>query len=762
MFGMLNMGVVITMRDMLSGPAMKVVKAVKDIDRVSNFGDRLMRSGAQMTAVGALFSGIATNMKSRAFDLARPLYELEDSLAIVRAATPGTFGSIDADIAAVTRRAEAWEQAHKQNAVSYVQANYRMISSGLDMKAAIAGTDAALALATATMGDATTASNLLATLYNNLGDKLAPVAGEMMHIADVVTKTQLAFQLADLGQLNEGLKYAAPAAIAARMELAETSATIGLLNSKGLQGGQAGTAFGAVLRNLNKASKDLRFEIARTSDGGVDLTGTLTNLQQKFAGKLDLPKTQMAMQTAFGDEGMRAVTLLLAGIGEMQGKVNDVRGAVGITARTQRQMEQTGSTAWQKLGNQVDAMKRKVAESLTPAISTLIPKIASLAQWVGEFAKNNVGILTMAGYMTLVAFAVLSILAPIAIVGGTIVQVVGGAIKVYALLATAIKWVTLANWAFTASMLANPITWIVLGIVALCAILVALVVYWDDVAAAAGRAWEWVKDAWGSAVTWVKGLWSRIVAAFQEGLAWLRQNLVKGLAIVAIIFLGPVAWAAVAVALIIRNWSTISAFFGRLWAGVKTVFFAAIAGIWSVLRALPGQVWSALVAAVSFVVSLPEQFFKAGAALFGALWDGMKSVASSIVGFVIDVLREIRSYLPFSDAEIGPLSNLTASGKAFGTTWAQGIRDGMPDVQAAVEDVGKTAGAGLGVANLSVATASGAPAPGTPARGGTVDAAPRSVTVNIHSMTVQAKDMAEGDAFVKHLQGLAMEVAVAG
>lgn len=74
--------------------------------------------------------------------------------------------------------------------------------------------------------------------------------------------------------------------------------------------------------------------------------------------------------------------------------------------------------------------------------------------------------------------------------------------------------VTVAQWAFNASLWASPITWIVLGIIALIAIIVLLVKNWDKVKAAGAKAWSWIKDKASDAWEWMKKLPGKIADAF--------------------------------------------------------------------------------------------------------------------------------------------------------------------------------------------------------------------------------------------------------
>ena len=69
-------------------------------------------------------------------------------------------------------------------------------------------------------------------------------------------------------------------------------------------------------------------------------------------------------------------------------------------------------------------------------------------------------------------------------------------------------------------------------------------------------------------------------------------------------------------------------------------------------------------------------WFSHGQALVTAVGDGIRSAAISMWNALVDSLLGLRKLLPFSDAEAGPLSDLTASGMAIPYTIAEGIRLG--------------------------------------------------------------------------------------
>ena len=99
------------------------------------------------------------------------------------------------------------------------------------------------------------------------------------------------------------------------------------------------------------------------------------------------------------------------------------------------------------------------------------------------------------------------------------------------------------------------------------------------------------------------------------------------------------------------------------------------------------QHWDEIVAIISttfrrvfdFLMNLDKEFKKAGWNLMVALAKGILSGASKAVDAVKGALGTVRSYLPFSDAKVGPLSDLTASGAALMTTFDKGIASSTAD-----------------------------------------------------------------------------------
>ncbi len=244
-------------------------------------------------------------------------------------------------------------------------------------------------------------------------------------------------------------------------------------------------------------------------------------------------------------------------------------------------------------------------------------------------------------------------------------------------LGSGIAGIAAGFWSVTAAVLANPITWVVGGIIAAG---IVLYKYWKPIKAFflgffgatssaikpvvnfVGAIAELTGVAWvfrviGSGIEWVWGLLSDIGGLFgglfdqadegnaEEIGANLGNSLVEGVKN-AFLYFTPVGWM--------------------------------YQGVTAAQEYLAGIDWS-----------------QAGQAAVGTLVSGLKSMALAPVNAVSNILGKVRQYLPFSDAKVGPLSTLTASGAAFATTFSGGMAKGQDKVEGQASSLAGAAGKGL-------------------------------------------------------------------
>ncbi|THV26011.1 phage tail protein [Glycomyces paridis] len=159
-----------------------------------------------------------------------------------------------------------------------------------------------------------------------------------------------------------------------------------------------------------------------------------------------------------------------------------------------------------------------VADNIGEALSRI--DVGTVASALGEFLE--VASLILIPLAELLGF--LLELSPVLLPIAGIVLAIVGALKAYQ---AVILIATIAQWAWNAALYANPIVWIIAAVIALIAIIVLLVVYWDEVVAALKVAWDWLiaqfvngKDMIVTAIEWIVdtfvGMRDQAVAAITD------------------------------------------------------------------------------------------------------------------------------------------------------------------------------------------------------------------------------------------------------
>jgi len=540
-----NLSVIIAAVDNLTGPVREMVRSMEGLDRMAARGREMQDWGTRMSVAGALTQGASTVANAALSSMLQPTREVEDALARVASIIEPASGTVVDATDRMRSAAIAWSREHQDSAASFIDTSYMMLSAGLNEAAAIEATRTAMAVATATMGESGAAANLIATVYNNMGDRTADVADEMTRLGDIITATQQTFQFANLDQLTQGLQYGVPVARQYGIEIGELSTVIGALNTAGLQGSMAGTAFSAAMRNMQRASEDLGFAVARTETGGVDFLGTLANIEAEFGSLAEMgPEMQGAFQAAFGEEGVRAIALLMGQSAALGGTLDDITASTGAAAEAQAVMERTASAQFAILDNNLDAVRMALGAHILPLINRVIPVLLSMADAIGRFTEASPTFVRVAVGIAVLGAGILAVVAPILSVVGGFAMMAGVGLQVVSRIGVAFVWLAPKIWA-AGNMVVFFIGRLLLGAATAIPSFISGLMAMG--AAAAGRV--------------VAGLRAAAVAARAFGLALMANPI--GLAVAAIAAGALLVW---------YYWEPISEFFVDLWADVQTAF----------------------------------------------------------------------------------------------------------------------------------------------------------------------------------------------
>lgn len=300
----------------------------------------------------------------------------------------------------------------------------------------------------------------------------------------------------------------------------------------------------------------------------------------------------------------------------------------------------------------------------------------------------------------------------------------------------------------TAIMMANPTTWIILGIVAAIAALILIIKNWGTITETIATVWEKVKDAvintWNNIYSMFVGIFTAIlnnpvvqlIVNFVTTEFNIMKNLITGIwngikdiaagawEYIKNVVLGPVLLLCDLVtgnftklkedaSKIFSNlgnalstiWNGISGIASSIWTAIKehigNTVGRMVDGIKFAIQKIPG-IFSDIFGRVrNFVTSLPGEALRWGRDIIDGIADGIRGAIGKVTGAVKGVADKIRSFLHFSEPDVGPLSDFHTYMPDMMSGLAGGIKAGIPMLQKAA---GLAAGAISGGLNGTITT----------------------------------------------------------
>lgn len=300
----------------------------------------------------------------------------------------------------------------------------------------------------------------------------------------------------------------------------------------------------------------------------------------------------------------------------------------------------------------------------------------------------------------------------------------------------------------TAIMMANPTTWIILGIVAAIAALILIIKNWGTITETIAAVWEKVKNAvintWNNIYSMFVGIFTAIlnnpvvqlIVNFVTTEFNIMKNLITGIwngikdiaagawEYIKNVVLGPVLLLCDLVtgnftklkedaSKIFSNlgnalstiWNGIKGIASSIWTAIKehigNTVGRMVDGVKFAIQKIPG-IFSDIFGRVrNFVTSLPGEALRWGRDIVDGIADGIKGAIGKVTNAVKGVADKIRSFLHFSEPDVGPLSDFHTYMPDMMSGLAGGIKAGIPMLQKAA---GLAAGAISGGLNGTITT----------------------------------------------------------
>ena len=266
---------------------------------------------------------------------------------------------------------------------------YALNSAGLTASLARSATKTVASVSKVTNGSMEQVSEVMATAYNNLGTRLnGSDEQKFSRIGDLLAKIQFKYQIRDFGQLGESMKRGSVAISQYNAQLEQSLTAIGLLNSAGLQGGEAGTAYYAMLKGFMKTAQDIPSVLKKTKSGELDVVASLKELMRGTSKMSEIDRAQF-MTEKFGDEGAKALVPLMDKIKELEDGYKDVeKSSQNIVAKNMDDYLKLTSTRLNAAKESAYALARSLGGALAPSAITLFNFLGKVADKIGFFADK--------------------------------------------------------------------------------------------------------------------------------------------------------------------------------------------------------------------------------------------------------------------------------------------------------------------------------------------------------------------------------------
>ena len=223
----------------------------------------------------------------------------------------------------------------------------------------------------------------------------------------------------------------------------------------------------------------------------------------------------------------------------------------------------------------------------------------------------------------------------------TIATVILTIVAAFTALNTAMKVVNAVMALFNA----NPI---VLAITAVIAVIVLCVKHWDDIKAAAKKAWEAIKNAWNNAGTWFKtNIVDKIKNAFSAIDSWMSEKFGS-------------AWTAVK-----NAFAPFVGYFKQIWENVKGIFSA----VKSVLSGNFKEAWETIKQTFAgwfgywsnLFETIKGIFSKVGTAIANGIKGAVTSAVNSILKTAAGIINGFISAINFAIGIINKIPGVNIS-----------------------------------------------------------------------------------------------------
>lgn len=313
-----------------------------------------------------------------------------------------------------------------------------MASAGFATTEILAAMPGVLDLAAVSGGDVALASEAAATAVRAFNLE----ASDTGHVADVFARAA-ADTNAEVADMAEAMKYAAPMANTLGMSIEDTAAAIGIMSDAGIKGSQAGTTLRGTFTRLAKPTKvasdsmaELGIKMFDAQGNILPMSGIITELQDGLVGMTSEQKAS-TLATIFGQEAMSGMmTLVEAGPDKVNELSTSLENSAGAADEMAKVMQDNAAGAIDEMMGALETAGIEITQLLAPVIRDLAGDITELVKNFSELDDETQQNIIKWAALAMAGGPVLSMLGNITSGFGVASKGVGALVKQYGKLIT--------------------------------------------------------------------------------------------------------------------------------------------------------------------------------------------------------------------------------------------------------------------------------------------------------------------------------------
>lgn len=421
------MGARFELEDEFSQPMSEMSRASQEFQQsldsssgvISKLNDGFISAGKTMQSWGKKASkSVTTPLVGIGTAAVWTTATFDDSMSKVSALSGATGDDFDA------LRGKALElgstTAHSASAAA--DAMGYLALAGFDTNEILEATPAMLSLASAASMDLATSADIVSDTMSAFQMEATRAA----EAADIFAKIQ-ASSNTDVMMLGEAMKYAGAAANAAGMDLAQTSAVMGVLADSGIKGSMAGTTFTSMLSDMRKNAENGALSVGDMSIALYDAQGNMRDLgtimadMEKATAGMSGATRDAAMANIFGEQAMKGANIMLATGADRYYELEEAAyGSAGAASEMAATMEDNIGGAMRSMKSAIEGFMISIGDELKEYVQMGAQFVGQLALAFTNLDPSIRRIIVILGVVAAAIGPVLAVLGKLSVIIGTV------------------------------------------------------------------------------------------------------------------------------------------------------------------------------------------------------------------------------------------------------------------------------------------------------------------------------------------------------